>query len=361
MGAAKKLAITPDQQYLEKGLREGWITVQEISMKAIVVDTSFQARVNPIDMDHVKKLAGIRDINNGEFLGPIVVFLTPEGRFLLADGFHRHRENKARRGESIRAYVVEVADHEHEARLFAAMCNRELCLPRNKEDVRKAVEMLLADPECWEWSKSRIAQHCGTSANSVAKYQDEYATKNQIDMPQYVVTQDGRRQPARTARSTGKPAITCQGRGFESNFKGKRFRARTREAVEAKIAETMEAKESGRIRLKPAGHVLEWLLRREVLAESVSFGTGYWGTVSCIKTSSAILVPIEALDVESVCAAIGRLRVFRHYASTPDSRLVVICYIDNHSNKLLDLARADGIEFLTPDELVESLKGAEGS
>jgi hypothetical protein len=45
--------------------------------------------------------------------------------------------------------------------------------------------------------------------------------------------------------------------------------------------------------------------------------------------------------------------------SDPSSRAVVVCYPLDGPPVLLDLARQLGVEFLTPEELVASLKGRE--
>ena len=58
-------------------------------------------------------------------------------------------------------------------------------------------------------------------------------------------------------------------------------------------------------------------------------------------------------------STIGSLRAAgRHTAA--DSRMIVVCYPDDGSKRILDLFRADGIEFMTPEELVELLKAEKG-
>lgn len=44
---------------------------------------------------------------------------------------------------------------------------------KTNEDIRKAVEVLLADPEWRDWSNAEIARHCGVSPSLVASIRNK--------------------------------------------------------------------------------------------------------------------------------------------------------------------------------------------
>lgn len=57
------------------------------------------------------------------------------------------------------------------------------------------------------------------------------------------------------------------------------------------------------------------------------------------------------LNYESLLRAWGHIRAFR-LKEKPSCRAVVICYPPDELRQLIDLARRDGVEFLTPEEVV---------
>jgi predicted transport protein len=382
MGAAKRLdGNYPDKQYLDKGEREGWVTVQEISMKRIIVDPAYQARDIPtkspvgisVNMNHVKELAAIRDLNNGEFLAPIVVFLAPDGRFLLADGFHRHEENRQRRGKSIRAFVVKSADHEHEARLFAAMCNQQLCLARTSADKRKAVELLFADQETWDWSDTRIAIHCGANSRSVMKYRADYMAKYNISAPTRTITSIGRKRIYKNIsdrrKNKNNKLIGCKTKqgyiAFTKTIDGKCvYLGKTEEEAKLKLTvklnEIRKNRETGRIKIN-SNINYDFLACRGLSFNSTARrgGNGSKNYLSGYHGHGLIYIITEFQDKRDVPAAVGSLRLLRLKMNMPDARLVVLCYPEDGPQDLIELARQDGIEFFTPEGLVANLKGTE--
>jgi hypothetical protein len=103
----------------------------------------------------------------GKELPPPVVFKDATGKLWLADGFHRV-EAHARWGKS-RGIDVELhVGDQRAAVLYAAGANAHHGLRRSAEDKRRAIGMLLSDPEWRTWSDRAIADHCHVGHQLVA-------------------------------------------------------------------------------------------------------------------------------------------------------------------------------------------------
>jgi hypothetical protein len=100
----------------------------------------------------------------GEAFPPVIVF--HDGRdYWLADGFHRYLAHK-------RAALTEIEAEVHvgalrEALLYSVGANDKHGLRRTNEDKRRAVLILLNDPEWSEWSDAEIARRANVSAATV--------------------------------------------------------------------------------------------------------------------------------------------------------------------------------------------------
>jgi hypothetical protein len=323
--------IYPDREYLERGLREGWIKVATIAMKMILVDSRFQARRTTIDMDHVKKLADIRNLNDGEYLHPIVVFVLEDGRFLLADGFHRHRENanrrNDRRSEAIPAYVVTVKDVEHQATMFATMCNQELSLRRSDEDKRKAVEMICTLPACAKWSEVEIGAHCGVHPRTAKKWRLEWAARERRNIPPRI-------KPARPEFLAGAaPRIVSPG------------------DEESPIPETPPPLSSPRA-------LRSWLLEQGVLSESKGQHVA-WLHISAFQAGRRSVVICSETDTDSLYAAFGRAIAFQKTCA-PDAIPAVVIEKFNPHIKIYQALEKCGVEILSPRELIEKFRSEDG-
>lgn len=233
MGAAKKLEKLPEEKYIEDRLRDGTCVRQDFSMKALgKPDTAYQARVEHLDIGHAKRFAD--HLEEGGQLWPVVVFVAYIGakmRAILADGFHRHHAYAHCKRPSIPAYVITVpADQlEHEARLYSSMCNQLAVKTRSDEDKVKAIEMLLSDPLCREWSQNKIALHCGVEKKTARRICANYRSKENISNPDFVIGIDGEKHLVNSGICSGeesrKPRPTTDGRGntkFRARVNGKR-------------------------------------------------------------------------------------------------------------------------------------------
>ena len=158
-----KLELTPDEIFLQDALRSGRAIKTEISMKLGEPDLSLQARENHLDMTHVHRLSAI--LESQGLSSPVIVFRDKKGRLWLADGFHRHECYKKASKEAIPAYQIE--GEKLEAIEYATMCNRHTCLGKTRDDIRKAIRMLLATPEWFDRSDSWIASKVGSTTETM--------------------------------------------------------------------------------------------------------------------------------------------------------------------------------------------------
>ncbi len=126
------------------GLRAGLVRAtaekKSLPLIGITVDQSLQVRVGGLDADHLDSIV-TKLTNGGEIDRAIVVFRTPDGKYLLADGFHRLEAYKRVGRKNV---VCEVHDGDWEAaRLFAETANMEHGLRINNEDKKGILESRL--------------------------------------------------------------------------------------------------------------------------------------------------------------------------------------------------------------------------
>lgn len=121
---------------------------------------------------------------------PVVVFFDGTS-YWLASGFHRlHAHRKAGR-KFIRADVRKGG--KRDAVLFAVGTNVNHGMRRTNEDKRRAVLILLTDPEWGRWSAREISRRCGVSPALVDRVRDELsASERQMrDREEVKVTRNG--------------------------------------------------------------------------------------------------------------------------------------------------------------------------
>lgn len=93
-------------------------------------------------------------------LPPVIVFFDGS-QYWLGDGFHRLRAHVQAGRKHIEAEVIQ--GDQREAILFSVGANARHGWRRSREDARRAVWTLLADPEWTRWSNMEIARTCAVS------------------------------------------------------------------------------------------------------------------------------------------------------------------------------------------------------
>lgn len=139
--------------------------------------TGTQSRVS-VDTKTVDEYA--ESLQNGATLPPVTVFFDGTN-YWLADGFHRLA---AHRRLNRREIEVEQRDGtQRDAILHSVGANASHGLRRSNADKRRAVEMLLSDPEWSKWSSEAIAKQCHVSPHTVAAIRKSISANAEIDEP----------------------------------------------------------------------------------------------------------------------------------------------------------------------------------
>jgi hypothetical protein len=135
----------------------------EIPLRDITLDQRLQPRA-ALDVETVEDYAA--RYSEGADM-PAVTLFHDGGIFWLADGFTRVAAAGKAGRDTISADVREGTYRD--ALLFAAAANAAHGLRRTNADKRRAVAMLLADPECAGWPDREIARHCRVGAPLVGE------------------------------------------------------------------------------------------------------------------------------------------------------------------------------------------------
>ena len=127
-----------------------------IPIDSIVIDDHFQQREDLYHQPTVDRYSEL--MAEGVEFPPVIVFDVGQLLF-LGDGFQRiHAAMKAGFTE-IQADIREGT--ERDALLFSTCANAAHGLQPTNADKRKAVTLLILDPEWTEWSDRQIAKHIG--------------------------------------------------------------------------------------------------------------------------------------------------------------------------------------------------------
>lgn len=307
--------------------------IRMVGIGSLVADHDIQSR-HRMEPAHSRKIMKFI-LSNGYISEPIVVF--DDGRTLrIADGFHRvDAYSQASRGdprfEHVRAEIR--PGTKRDALIFSAGANQtKTYLKRTKDDLKRAVSMLLDDEEWRLKSVGEIRKHIGLGSDATAlRYILAYHAERKIPIPDFRVNTNGFRVGSRPKRS---------GAGEHKSYK---------------------------IRSEPNGTpIIQRISRagipnRACIESDAPCFPGLFGRRgdAWVATWSGFESPQEAAN------AVGRLvGLWRHInANEPVSqdgrsfRAVVICDPKDGPQRVLDLYRAGGIEFMTIEDFVASLKG----
>jgi hypothetical protein len=143
---------------------------------------------------------------------PLVYTDGESGDYWLADGFHRI---EAAQRAGLTDYQVEVLKGDKRAaQLHAARANADHGLRRSRQDVQRAIELLLRDEEWAKWSDREIARHVHCDHKTVGATRGRLAATGEI--PQLTERQgaDGK------VRDTAGIAAANQARGANNRPDG---------------------------------------------------------------------------------------------------------------------------------------------
>ncbi len=138
------------------------MTALPLPLPSIQADADVQSRT-ALHEATVREYA--TSMREGAQFPPIIVFHEGE-TYWLADGFHRVAAARLAGRSEI---LAELRDGDKRAaRIYAAAANAAHGLRRSNADKRRAVGLLLADPEWSKKSDREIARHCGVTHPFVA-------------------------------------------------------------------------------------------------------------------------------------------------------------------------------------------------
>jgi hypothetical protein len=141
--------------------------VTDLKLSAIRTDGGTQPRVE-LNQEVIDEYAKV--MRAGAIFPPVTVFY--DGTFYwLADGFHRFEAAKRTGASSITADLKQGT--QREAVLHSVGVNATHGLRRTSADKRRAVEILLQDPEWKNWSDSAIAKTCQVDNKTVARIRSD--------------------------------------------------------------------------------------------------------------------------------------------------------------------------------------------
>jgi uncharacterized ParB-like nuclease family protein len=329
------------------------LNIQEMALRAITVDHDLQSRVETI-MEVVKEYADA--IIAGSIFPPVVVFFDGHDIY-LADGFHRYAAHLRAGQNSIRAEVREGT--RRDAALYSAGANARMGMRPTADDKRKAVRMLLADPEWFNWSDAEIGRRCGANKSLVSNVRCEWCTEQNVPLPLEVVRSDGKisRRPRPGGGVLRTQYTKCGTVEYLASINGRRHYLGVDMAAAAAKLELLKSKHAISLCQYNDMNDLSRLLWRRLISGQVIDGRYYKvpegivgdGWVCCLADLAA-----SKNTFKTTYQAIGQVLTLRQLEA-PGARAIVAC--DHPSavgefSKIVEACRPLGVEFLTLDEIV---------
>lgn len=152
------------------GMLSGTQATDEVmlALNAIRLDGGTQPRAE-INWDLVVEYA--TEMRQGTVFPPVDVFKSKDGTCWLADGFHRyHAALNCSTGPDALPATIRAKIHQgtrRDAQLFSAGVNAAHGYRRTSADKRRAVMLLLNDPEWSQWANREIARRCKVDEGTV--------------------------------------------------------------------------------------------------------------------------------------------------------------------------------------------------
>lgn len=158
-----------------------------LKLTDIRTDGGTQSRVN-LNMFTIEDYA--QAMRNGDHFPAIIAFKGKDNVYYLADGFHRHAAAVTAGLETINCDVR--VGERRDAMLLSASANATHGQRRTREDVNRAIGMMLRDSEWGRWTNSAIAKHINCDPKTVAARRAELEKAGEIAPLEVRVTADGR-------------------------------------------------------------------------------------------------------------------------------------------------------------------------
>lgn len=354
MGASKRKALTTITEYEE----------QELSLAAIEwLPESLQVREN---LDKGWVLEYSRGYAKGDPFPPVLVYRLPkdedhpDGRLVLADGFHRVDAARSIGLKSIRAQIREgtITDA-----LLAAIEGNTATFHRGRKfeeaDRQNAVGLMIRNEETRVWSDVEISRRCAVGASTVTRIRLRMSTTDGIPIPNKVKKFDmkgnwtGKWSSYRKKSSV--PSLSPNGHGtYGARIGGSRYSfGGNLDKAKERLGYVVQQIESNRHFLSAGNQFVVWLTRRGIPARGLTMDES---VVGGIIVGDSLLCPASCCDSDSIFKCIGEL-VVASKSMGRDFRKIVVGYLPNHPGRSSQIVGImcrdpDPIEFMTPEELV---------
>jgi hypothetical protein len=222
---------------------------------------------------------------------------------------------------------------------------------------------MLLDIEAWRTkSASVLARHVRADREEVRKWRLAYFQSRKIPVPEWIETQDGQQQTYLNGKKRTIGVTHSGDRQFyRSVIKGK-------EVILGPVADGMMAA-TGRLRTfekeleespnrVTTGNIysLTIYLTRRLIATETLVATSHrflYPGIAVRKGNGFVLTCTDFKDKSAAVCAIGQVILAAKLVGS-SCRMVVACYPKDGPEKVLELGRSLGIEFLTPDDFVAS-------
>lgn len=177
-----------------------------IALSKIRINGGTQARAE-LNQETVAEYAEAYRV--GANMPPVSLFFDGAD-FWLADGFHRYFGAKAAGLDQIQEEIT--PGTKRDAILFSLGANAKHGLRRSNADKRKAVSVLLNDPEWAAWSENDIAKRCCVSNHLVADVKKSLTSFSPSEKPaeRTYTTKHGTAATMRTANIGAKKPVAEQ-------------------------------------------------------------------------------------------------------------------------------------------------------
>lgn len=224
--------------------------------------------------------------------------------------------------------------------------------PMGDKEITKAVEMLFLVDEWWEKSDTLVGEYVGCATSKVGRIRKIVIQSGKRKAPTYV-NGLGKKIPYNRGHGKNPRRISETRKGnYQATFEGKRLNGSTAEAVAAKLQDAEESLKHKRNSLSYVATKTN--LYKHGFSGAIPFGAAYHG-LRGIYGFGLVCMPCDFSEPESLPLVVGQLIASKQIVDH-SGRMVVICYPEDGPSAVIDLYRAAGFEFMTPDELIESLK-----
>lgn len=328
---------------------------KRVSIKAYEVlpeDLQTRARTDPEIVAHYAEAM----VKHEDAFPPVTLYSLPDGRLVLADGFHRHAARVKLGARDIKAIVREGTMTD--AILCGIRMNQD---PKNirkveEQDRSKAAESLIRNEATRDYSDLALARLVGLSSTGIRKIRLRLIERG-IPLPARVRSCDAKGVPFGPTRpyrqkSDGGRVLTRSQAGYIASIGGQNvnFGKDPAQAKRRLAAHLKRIQDNGKI-LESGSDFSQWATTRMVLVESLGYHT--------FTRADAVVALVAGTTAKDVLLAAGRLLWAESRVGERPRRVLVHAQLDSVASRFRNDLAAHGkphVEFMTLDEFAAAFK-----